>query len=104
MESDFLNMNERGLYTDLYELTMLFGYFKHNKINDIVTFEVHFRKVPFNGGYAVFAGIRDVLNYLKNLSFTDSDLQYLKSLDKFSHEFLEYLIGHNFKILTPYHH
>ncbi len=87
MATNFL----RGLYTDLYELTMLYGYFKHNKINDLVTFEVHFRKLPFNGGYAVFAGIQDVLNYLKDLSFTVSDLVYLQSLDKFSQEFLDYL-------------
>lgn len=91
MEKYFLSMKEHGLYTDLYELTMLYGYFKHQKINDIVTFEFHFRKVPFNGGYAVFAGIQDVLNYLKHLSFTDSDLNYLKSLNKFPDEFLDYL-------------
>ena len=96
MESDFLNLAHHGLYTDLYELTMLYGYFNHNKIEDVVTFEVHFRKLPFNGGYAVIAGIPDVLNYLNNLSFTDSDLVYLESLNKFSKEFLQYLKSFRF--------
>ena len=91
------SLDDRGLYTDFYELTMLYGYFITGKINDQATFEFHFRKLPFDGGYAVFAGIGDVLQYLKNLSFSDSDITYLKSLHKFSEDFLAYLRRFSFK-------
>ena len=91
MESLQYSMSERALFTDLYELTMLQGYFETGKYTQIATFEYHFRKLPFNSGYAVLAGIHDVLNYLNDFAFSESDLEYLVSLHKFSEKFLDFL-------------
>lgn len=95
METSGYSMSKRAIYTDLYELTMLQGYFETGK-NQIATFEYHFRKIPFNSGYAVLAGIHDLLNFLKDLSFTQSDIEYLASLNKFSDKFLNYLKSFHF--------
>ncbi len=83
-------MNYSGLLTDLYELTMMQGYMLQNR-NEKVVFDMFFRKQPFEGGYSVFAGIEDILTLLPEFSFSDDDIQYLKSLDKFKDVFLDYL-------------
>lgn len=78
------------LLTDLYELTMMQGYFyKHKNIN--VVFDMFFRKFPFKGGYAIFAGLETLLKALKNIKVTEKEIEYLKSLNTFKDEFLEYL-------------
>lgn len=79
-------MNYSGLLTDLYELTMMQGYMLQNR-NEKVVFDMFFRKQPFQGGYSVFAGIEDILTLLPEFSFSDDDIQYLKSLDKFKDVF-----------------
>lgn len=84
-------MNISGTYTDLYELTMAQGYFLNNMHEKIVTFELFFRKNPFEGGYAVATGIYDAVQFIKNFSFSDSDITYLRSLNMFQEQFLIYL-------------
>ena len=79
-----------SLLTDFYELTMMQGYFLHNK-NEEVVFDMFFRRNPFKGGYAIFAGLGTLLEILKNLRFTEEEISYLKSLNMFKKEFLDYL-------------
>ena len=83
------------LLTDLYELTMMQGYFK-NPTDQIVVFDAFYRKNPCDGGYAVCCGLNDVIDYIKNLHFTYEDIQYLKGLGIFENDFLEYLKGFHF--------
>ena len=83
------------LLTDLYELTMMQGYFCSGK-NETVVFDLFYRKNPSNGGYAIAAGLEQVITYIKELSFSYDDVEYLRSLEIFSEEFLEYLMGFHF--------
>lgn len=78
------------LHTDLYQLNMMQVYFEQGIHNKNAVFEVYFRKEPFENGYAVFAGLERVVNYLENLSFSDTDLAYLKDLG-YNQAFLDYL-------------
>lgn len=76
--------------TDLYEMTMMQGYFKtHNK--KIVVFDAFYRDNPCDGGYAVCAGLEQVIDYIKNLQFSEDDISYLRGLKIFEEDFLEYL-------------
>ena len=88
-------MHNSALLTDLYELTMMQGYF-YKKNNPDVVFEMFFRRNPFNGGYSVFAGLEDLLKRLSNLAFSDADIDYLRSTGIFRDGFLEYLKGFRF--------
>ena len=90
------NMNLTML-TDFYEITMANGYFQSGVVDDIAYFDMFFRKVPDGGGYAIMAGVEQVVNYLKNLEFTDEDIDYLRSKEYFCEEFLDYL--KNFKFV-----
>jgi len=83
------------LMEDFYEFTMSYGYFKNKMENKIACFDVFFRKVPDNGGYAIVAGLEQIIEFIENLHFDNEDLEYLKSLNKFDDEFIEYL--RNFK-------
>lgn len=80
-----------SLVTDFYELTMSNGYFTQNMQNTIAYFDVFFRQIPDNGGYAICAGLEQVINYVNTLHFDDDDIAYLKGLNKFSDGFLNYL-------------
>ena len=86
-----------SLLTDLYQLTMAYGYWKTNKINHEAVFALFFRKPPFHSGYTIAAGLGTVLDYLEDLRFTETDLSYLATLtgidDKplFEPAFLDYL-------------
>lgn len=83
------------LMTDLYEMTMMQGYFKtQNK--EIVVFDAFYRTNPCDGGYAVCAGLEQVIDYIKNLHFSEEDLSYLRSLNIFDEDFLEYLSTFHF--------
>lgn len=84
-----------SLVTDFYELTMSNAYFEKGMHETIAYFDVFFRKVPDNGGYAICAGLEQVIDYIQNLKFDDDDIAYLRSFNKFSDEFLKYL--QNFK-------
>lgn len=83
------------LLTDLYELTMMQGYFK-NPTNQIVVFDAFYRKNPCDGGYAIAAGLEQVVEYIRDLHFTPDDVDYLRSLNIFDEDFLEYLRGFHF--------
>ncbi|WP_424554509.1 nicotinate phosphoribosyltransferase [Streptococcus agalactiae] len=78
------------LHTDLYQINMMQVYFNKGIHNKKAVFEAYFRKVPFENGYAVFAGLERIVRYLENLSFCDSDLSYLEELG-YPEEFLDYL-------------
>lgn len=90
-------MAERSLtlLTDLYELTMMQGYFKTG-LNDTVVFDMFYRKNPSDGGYAVACGLEQVIEYIKNLKFTYEDIDYLRKLNMFDEEFLTYLSSFHF--------
>ena len=80
-----------ALHTDAYELSMMQTYWKQGMGNRRAVFEAFFRKMPFNNGYAVYVGLDHIIRYIKNLHFTASDIDYLKSTDQFDNDFLEYL-------------
>lgn len=79
------------LLTDLYELTMMQGYFKNKDRNETVIFDAFYRSNPCSGGYAICAGLEQVIQYIKNLRFDQEDIDYLKSLGIFEDDFLAYL-------------
>lgn len=83
------------LLTDLYELTMMQGYYKTGNKSTVV-FDAFFRENPFKGGYSIMAGLEQVIDYVKNLRFDDEDIEYLRSLHIFEEDFLEYLKGFEF--------
>ena len=83
------------LLTDLYELTMMQGYFNEQS-NDTVIFDAFYRKNPSGSGYAIAAGLQQIIDYVKNLSFTYDDIDYLRGLGIFSEDFLEHLAGFHF--------
>lgn len=83
------------LLTDLYELTMMQGYFETQE-NQTVIFDVFFRENPNKGGYSIMAGVDQVIDYIKNLNFSYEDVDYLRGLGLFSEDFLHYLSGFHF--------
>jgi nicotinate phosphoribosyltransferase len=85
-----------GLLTDLYELTMMQGYY-HYDLNPRVVFDMFFRRQPFHGGFSVFAGLDDLLTVLENLHFSEDDLEYLDSLGMFHQDFLDELKNFRFR-------
>ena len=90
-------MSKRNLtlLTDLYELTMMQGYYEKGQ-NENVIFDVFFRQNPCNNGYSVCAGLDQVIDYIKNLHFTYDDVDYLRGLGIFKEDFLHYLSGFHF--------
>ena len=83
------------LLTDLYELTMMQGYFK-NPTDQVVVFDAFYRKNPCDGGYAIVAGLDQIIEYVRHLHFAPDDIDYLRSLNIFDADFLEYLRGFHF--------
>ena len=81
---------------DLYEMTMANGYFSEETRADSVTFDVFYRKNPDNGGFAIFAGVEQIIEYIENLHFEEDDIAYLRGLHLFDEEFLEYLKEYHF--------
>lgn len=88
-------MIDLTLLTDFYQLTMMNGYLDADKQDEIMIFDMYYRKNPNNGGYTIVCGINEVIDYIENLKFTDDDIAYLKKQDIFSEKFLQYL--KNFK-------
>ena len=90
-------MNERNLtlLTDFYELTMGNGYLENGIGDNICCFDLYFRKVPDNGGFAVMCGLEQAIDYIKNLRFSEEDIEFLREKKIFSERFLDYL--KNFK-------
>lgn len=89
-------INYTGTYTDQYQLTMAQAYFKQGKADDKAVFDYFFRKLPFEGGYAVFAGLNDLLDILEQLHFDKTEIDYLKGLG-FSDDFLDFLKNFRFR-------
>jgi nicotinate phosphoribosyltransferase len=83
------------LLTDFYELTMANGYFETGMADDIAYFDMFFRKIPDDGGFAIMAGLEQMIQSLDNLKFDERDIDYLRGKGIFSEQFLEYL--RNFK-------
>ena len=85
-----------ALLCDFYELTMGRGYFDTDKRNTIAYFDVFFRRVPDGGGYAITAGLEQIVHYIENLRFTEADIEFLRGKGIFSEEFLKYLAEFKF--------
>lgn len=83
------------MLVDFYELTMAHGYFENDMKDQIAHFDMFFRRVPDEGGFAIMAGLEQLIEYLKHLEFTDEDIEYLRQKQLFSEGFLDYL--KNFK-------
>lgn len=90
-----MRANNLTLLTDLYELTMMQGYFK-NPTDQTVVFDMFYRDNPCGGGFAICAGLEQVIEYIENLRFTDADIEYLRGLSIFEEDFLEYLRSFHF--------
>ena len=90
-----MRANNLTLLTDLYELTMMQGYFK-NPTNQTVIFDMFYRNNPCGGSFAITAGLEQMIEYIENLHFTDEDIEYLRSLNIFQEDFLEYLSSFHF--------
>ena len=85
---DKLNLS---MLTDYYEITMANGYFESEMKDEIAYFDLYFRRIPDGGGYAVMAGLKQVIDYLSNLEFTDEDVEYLRKKNCFDEGFLDSL-------------
>lgn len=87
------NLKDRNLtlLTDFYELTMAGGYFENGMTDKVAYFDMFYRKNPDNSGFAIMAGVEQMIEYLTNLKFTDDDIEYLRSKKMFSEEFLQYI-------------
>ena len=88
---DFRDARNLSMCMDFYELTMSQCYFNSDAKDKIVSFDLFYRKNPDNGGYAVFAGLEEIIGFIQNLHFSDEDIAYLRSLHTFSEPFLDYL-------------
>jgi nicotinate phosphoribosyltransferase len=85
------------LLTDLYELTMLAGYLEEGMTEKPAVFDLFFRKTPYEGGYAIFAGLKPALDYLEGLAFLPDELKYLQGLGIFKPRFIDYLREFRFR-------
>ena len=88
MKNKKLNLT---MIMDLYELTMANGIFDSDMKDTITYFDMFFRRVPDKGGYAIMAGLKQVIEYIEDLHFSDEDIAYLKGLNLFTEEFIDYL-------------
>ena len=85
-----------SMMMDLYEMTMANGYFVNGDTQPRVIFDIFYRKNPDGGGFAIFAGLEQILEYIENMHFTEQDIEYFASLKLFSQEFLDYLRNFRF--------
>lgn len=81
---------------DFYEITMANGYFEHGFENRIACFDMFFRKVPDDGGFAIMVGVEQMIDYVKNLKFEPEDIAFLRSKGLFCEAFLDYLANFRF--------
>ena len=84
-------MENKTLAMDFYELTMAQTFFMSGKKDEEVYFDLFFRKNPFNGGYTISNGLDEIIEYVKNFKFAEDDIEFLRSLNVFNEDFLEYL-------------
>lgn len=85
------------LHTDAYQINMMQTYWRQGLAERKAIFEVYFRKLPFQNGYAIFAGLERIVDYIQNLRFTKHDLAYLKEIGDYPDDFIEYLRNFKFK-------
>ena len=85
-----------SMLSDFYEFTMAAGYFENGMKDRVAVFDAFYRKNPDGGGYAIFAGLNDVIDFIKNLHFTEDDIEYFRETENFSEEFLDYLANFKF--------
>lgn len=90
-------MRNLSMMMDFYELTMSNGYYQEKDKDRLVAFDVFYRKNPDGGGFAIFAGLEQILDYIRNLRFTKKDIEYLRNQNIFAEEFLTYLENFQFK-------
>ena len=88
---DWSNNRNLSMLADFYEFTMANGYLENNMEEKIAYFDMFFRSIPDDGGYAIMAGLEQLIEYLKNLRFSDKDIEYFRSKKIFSEKFLKYL-------------
>ena len=88
MKNSKLNLT---MIMDLYELTMANGIFNSDMRDTVSYFDMFFRRVPDQGGYAIMAGLEQLIEYMENLKFEEEDIEYLRSLNLFCDEFIDYL-------------
>ena len=93
MENKNLNLT---MIMDMYELTMSNGIWDSDMRDTVTYFDMFFRRVPDNGGYAIMAGLEQLIEYMNNLTFTAEDIEYLRSLKLFREDFLQYLADFKF--------
>jgi nicotinate phosphoribosyltransferase len=79
------------LHTDAYEINMMQTYFQAGMQNRHAVFEAYFRKMPFENGFAIFAGLEKIINYINDIRFTNEDIEFLRSQKEYTEEFLDYL-------------
>ncbi len=91
-----MNKNNYTLLCDFYELTMGNGYLKSGMKDRICYFDIFFRKIPDGGGFAIAAGLEQVIDYIKNCLFPEEDIEFLRSKNTFSEDFLNYLRNFHF--------
>lgn len=91
-----MSQRNLSLLTDLYELTMMQGYFKEKDANETVIFDMFYRSNPDNSGYAICAGLEQFIEYINNLHFEQEDIDYLRSTGLFDEDFLDYLYHFRF--------
>ena len=91
-----MSKNNMTLLCDFYELTMANGYFELGKRDEIAYFDVFFRRIPDGGGFAIAAGLEQLIDYIKELKFTEEDIDFLRAKGVFSEEFLSYLADFKF--------
>jgi nicotinate phosphoribosyltransferase len=84
------------MLADFYEFTMANGYLENGMGDTIAYFDMFYRKVPDGGGYAILAGVEQLVEYLKDLTFTQEDVEYLRSKGCFCEKFLDYLANFKF--------
>lgn len=86
-----MNSYNSSMLIDFYELTMANAYFLEGRKDDVVYFDLFFRKIPDSGGYAIFAGLETIINYINELSFRNEDIDFLAQKEIFDPAFLDYL-------------
>ena len=85
------NNQNLSLLTDLYQLTMMQGYYRYGKADKIAVFDLFFRANPFQAAFSVPAGLDQLIDYIENLQFTEEQIAYLAGLGLFDEDFLNYL-------------
>ncbi len=97
MNNNFNDGINLTMLTDFYEITMANGYLETGMADNIAYFDMFYRKIPDGGGFAIMAGLEQVIDYLSHLKFTKKDIDYLRSKGCFAEKFLEYLRDFEFK-------